>query len=518
MKKILWSAAAVLMLGGMLSCSSSKNIATQPRDNKLVILHVNDTHSQIEPGGDGLGGIIRRKGVIDSIRGSRENVLVVDAGDAVQGTLFFYVYGGEVEEKMLNALGVEAQVLGNHEFDRGMENLGKIMRISNAAKLSANYDFTGTPLEGVFVPYIVKEYQGKKIGILGINLKPDGMILPENSKGVKFNPIVESANKTAAILRDKEGVDAVIALTHIGYAPAGQVGDSILAQNSRGIDIIIGGHSHDLIDPAKSTGQARSRMRNADGKDILVVQTGKSGRYLGQIELNLDSIGTSKPSYKLIKMDSKFDKYHYPELEKAIDGYRAGVDSLMQKWVGTSARLLNDKDPELLNFFTDFIFRQGQGIADNVDMAIGNKGGLRTPIPEGKFSEGHVINLIPFDNYVTVLEIKGSDLLDVFNVMALTDGNGVSKNVKVKYVPGKDAHVTEVLINGKALDPNATYRVATIDYLAKGGDYMTGLKNGKKVADDDKPLNKALIHYLTKGEGVGKNIGGDAAPRWSVSK
>ena len=187
---------------------------------KLVILHTNDTHSQIVPGNDNLGGVMRRKAIIDSVRNAEKNVLLVDAGDAVQGTLYFYLYGGKVEQEVMNILGVEARILGNHEFDNGIDSLAAVLKYSDAEMLSANYDLSQTPLDGRFKPYTIKEYGGKRIGIIGINLDPNGIISPDNFKGLEYLPIVATANLTAEKLKKEEKVDAVIALTHIGYNPA----------------------------------------------------------------------------------------------------------------------------------------------------------------------------------------------------------------------------------------------------------------------------------------------------------
>jgi len=254
----------VVALG--IAVSTAACASKHDGDNKLVILHTNDTHSQIMPDRNGLGGVMRRKAVIDSIREAEDNVLLVDAGDAVQGTLYFYLYGGRVEQEVLNNLGVDVRILGNHEFDNGIDSLASVLAISDAAKLSTNYDLDNTPLKGQFVSSIIKEYGGKRIGIIGINLNPDGMIAKGNYDGLVFKPIVATANMAAKKLREEDKVDAVIALSHIGYAPAGLVGDSVLAVNSRNIDVIIGGHSHDVIDPSTDAGNRRSHLRNLDNK------------------------------------------------------------------------------------------------------------------------------------------------------------------------------------------------------------------------------------------------------------
>lgn len=510
--KFLFSifAAAAVAVTALCGCRGHE-------PNTLVILHTNDTHSQLNPGRDGLGGVQRRKAVIDSIRDAEKNVLLVDAGDAVQGTLYFYLYGGKVEQEVMNILGVEERILGNHEFDNGVDSLATILRLSDAEFLSTNYNLTDTPMADLFRPYSIKEYGGKKIGMIGINLDPEGIVAKGNYDGVEFLPIIASANLAAQKLRKDEGVDAVVALTHIGYNPSGLEGDSVLARNSRGIDVIIGGHSHDVIDPATETGERRSRMTNLDGKPVLVVQTGKAGRNLGKIEINLDNLGMDVyPSYELIPIDARYDVKTDARLAEVLARYSAGVDSLMTDWIGTTERALSSKDPELLNFFADYTLDRAKEICGNVDLSIVNKGGLRTDIPMGRFSKGHIINLLPFRNFVQIIDVKGVDLASVFDVMAMTDGNGVSRNISGKYHGhGGSAVATEVLIDGKPLDLNKTYRVATIDYLANGGDYMTGLTRGIKVGHSDRLIYDDLIYYFTEGKGKGKPLAGDPAPRWT---
>ena len=513
MRLIHAAAAAILSMSLGLPFASC-NKAAEP--NTLVILHTNDTHSQIEPDAKDAGGVMRRKAVIDSIRGAEKNVLLVDAGDAVQGTLYFYLYGGEVEQEIMNILGVEERILGNHEFDNGIDSLAAMWKLSNAEKLASNYNLDDTPLAGMFKPYSIKEYGGKKIGLIGINLDPEGIITPGNYDGLKFEPIIATANVMAEKLKKEEGVDAVIALTHIGYNPAGLIGDSMLAANSRDIDIIIGGHSHDTIDPKTENGARRSRLKNLEGKDVLVVQTGKSGRNLGKIEISLDSLGLGgTPSYELIPVTDRYDAYTDSKLADYLAKYSAGVDSLMTMWIGNASHELESSSPELLNYFTDFIYDSGSEIAPGIDLAIANKGGLRSGIPAGKFSKGQIINMLPFANYVTVVDVKGKDLAEIFDVMANTAGNGVSRNVTAEYdIDDDGAEAENVRINGKPIDPDRTYRVATIDYLAKGGDYMTGLTRGKIVATKKVPVYEDLVEYITKGKGAGRELGGDTQPRW----
>ncbi|MDE6491484.1 MAG: metallophosphoesterase, partial [Muribaculaceae bacterium] len=328
-------------------------------NDKLVILHTNDTHSHIDPvEATGRGGVLRRKVLIDSVRAKEPNVLLIDAGDIVQGTLYFHLYKGEVEQRMLNELGYDIQIPGNHEFDNGMESLAKMYQKATPTVLSTNYDLSETPLRPYVEPYAIKEYAGKRIGIFAINLDPKGMIADANAKGIKLLDWKTAANATAWHLKHNEKVDAVIAVTHIGYTrePDDKTFvDRDLAAASSDIDIIVGGHSHTRIDPSDPKSPAW-RVANADGDSVLVVQTGRYGEYLGEIDLDLDDMTAA---YRLIPVDGRLDDRVDPRLDSIIAPYRHGVYSLYNRKVSRVARDLTNSTPGLLNFATDFILERG---------------------------------------------------------------------------------------------------------------------------------------------------------------
>lgn len=129
----------------------------------LVLLHTNDTHSNIDSAPDGTGGIIPRMAIIDSVRNAEKNVLLIDAGDMVQGTLYFKFFKGDVEYPLFNMMDYDVRILGNHEFDNGLDELAKYWKTVRGARLSANYDFTATPAKGLFRPYVIKKIGGRKV-------------------------------------------------------------------------------------------------------------------------------------------------------------------------------------------------------------------------------------------------------------------------------------------------------------------------------------------------------------------
>ena len=164
--------------------------------------------------------------------------------------------------------------------------------------------------------------------------------------------------------------------------------------------------------------------------------------------------------------------------------------------IGRTAKALDNTEPALLNFVSDFCRDRGaQLLGKPVDLALMNKGSLRRSLPKGTITQGEIISMQPFANRVLVLEIKGKDLLEAFDVMASRGGDGVSSEVSATFDP-TTRRCSSVLLNGKAVNPEATYNVATIDYLANGGDYMAPLTRGKVVATSDAIVYNDLINYI----------------------
>ena len=257
--------------------------------DSLVLLHTNDTHSMIFPDKDGLGGVQRRKVLIDSVRNAEKNVVLIDAGDAVQGTLFFKFFGGEVENPLMDMMGYDIRVVGNHEFDNGIEELRANLEKSKSVLLSSNYDVAGSGLKGLFKPYHIKKIGRHKVGFIGLNIDPKSLITEQNVEGIVWHDVVATANDIAAMLKREKKCDLVVAVTHIGYEKSNaKTSDVELAQASRDIDIIIGGHSHTMLDPTQADSFPHL-IKNADGKEVLVAQCGKWGKKLGYIKVDLDN-------------------------------------------------------------------------------------------------------------------------------------------------------------------------------------------------------------------------------------
>ncbi|BBD45750.1 5'-nucleotidase [Petrimonas sp. IBARAKI] len=250
----------------------------------IVILHTNDTHSRIEPIPESdriagnKGGVARRMNYIEQVRKENKNVLLFDAGDFLQGTPYFNLFKGEVETEAMNMMRYDAVTLGNHEFDYGLEALEKVVRRAKFPIISSNYDFSGTPLNNLIKPYLIFKKDGVKIGVIAINIQPKGLIASGNYDGMKFLQPERVANELALKLKTTDRCDMVICLSHLGYTA-----DKRLVEQTRNIDIIIGGHSHTNM-------KTPDMLKNIDNKDVMVFQTAGRGIYVGRIDVELEKV------------------------------------------------------------------------------------------------------------------------------------------------------------------------------------------------------------------------------------
>lgn len=250
------------------------------RSNTITILHTNDTHSHIEPERGDKGGALNRALLIEQISDSvgSDNTLLLDCGDFSQGSLYYNVYRGALEVDLMNAMGYDAAAIGNHEFDFGQENLAMLLKRAEFPFVCANYDFTGTICEGLVKPFTTIERGGYLIGIFGLSPRLEGLVLKEHYEGVKYCDPIEKAQECADSLRTM-GCDIVICLSHLGWRIPNTVNDETIATSTSGINIILGGHSHDYFEKPL-------RYRNREGKEVVMQQTGKYGRNLGTLTVN----------------------------------------------------------------------------------------------------------------------------------------------------------------------------------------------------------------------------------------
>ncbi|MDD2960802.1 MAG: bifunctional UDP-sugar hydrolase/5'-nucleotidase [Muribaculaceae bacterium] len=463
-------------------------------EDHLVIIHTNDTHSQIDPDYEGKGGILRRKTLIDSVRSHNENVLLIDAGDAVQGSLYYTLFGGKVEFSLMDSLKYDMQILGNHEFDNGIDSISTFYRKLKAVKLSSNYCLENSKLRNLFKEYEIKEYNGKKIAFLGINIDPNGIIQDYKYNGLVYRDAFVVADSLATLLKGNKMADYVVVISHIGYSniDKNKVTDTELVKRSHNIDLVIGGHSHTSINPADSKSVAY-KVRNADNKEILICQAGHHGRTVGIIDIDLDDFEAES---KLLVIEKNFDYNVDNNLVNFIAPYKHVVDSLMNNPIAYAKQDLGiGSRVRIINWVGDVAMEIAPIIyKGKIDLSVMNKGGIRGSIKKGVVTEGEIGSLFPFDNAVWILKIKGSDLLEGFSVMARRGGDAVCKGVKIVY--GKDYKIKSATLNGKEIKKNKYYVIATLDYLANGGDYMESFKRAEVLAKDDIRYGTRMLNYV----------------------
>ena len=253
----------------------------------LLIVHTNDTHSCIEPLSPLLadtaqadkGGYLRRAALLKDLRRQDPHLLLFDAGDFSQGSAYYSLYHGDVEVGLMNIIGYDAATIGNHEFDFGLDNMARIFRQARFPIVCCNYDFTGTPVEGLVRPYIIIKRAGMKIGVLGVSPQLEGLVAAHTCEGVRYTDPIAAAQPVADYLKGVEKCDLVICLSHLGWNIAG-VSDEELIPATRGIDLVIGGHSHTYF-------ASPQLLRNADGVTVPDNQMGKNARFVGTLRLQM---------------------------------------------------------------------------------------------------------------------------------------------------------------------------------------------------------------------------------------
>ena len=260
----------------------------EAQKKQLVILHTNDTHSQIFPISSqlpdtlkaGRGGFLRRLAMLKEERQKNPDLLYFDSGDFWQGSAYFTMFKGDVEIGLMNQMGIDASTIGNHEYDFGLDNMAQMFRKANFPILCANYDFTGTVMEGVTKPWIIIKRNGVKIGVFAVCPKLEGLVSAKNCSGVKYLDPAKVALETATMLKQKKKCDMVICLSHLGWNSGRGQDDQYMIRGSRNIDLVLGGHTHTYMEELQYE-------NNMDGKPVPVDQNGKAAIFVGKMVVDL---------------------------------------------------------------------------------------------------------------------------------------------------------------------------------------------------------------------------------------
>ena len=527
-----------LLTVGLTACNGHSDNAIGHRPITVTILHTNDAHSHLEPfprdnelsasnAGPQQGGIARRKTLIDQIRASEPHVLLLDAGDNFQGTIFYNTWKGSAEVMALNALGYDVMTLGNHEFDQGPVELGRALRgepviIAGAAypteklqppMIATNVDASREPaLSSLLRSSMVLERGGERFGILGI-VTDETPIASSPGPNLLFLDYIASVQAEADRL-NAQGVNKIILLSHYGYPV-----DVANARQLSGVDVIISGHDHALLgDPdaieAVASGQgARVKgtyptvVNGQDSAPVLIVSAYEWGRWLGQIKVRFDERGVaqswqSQPIFVrgCVFANGAVDCRQQiapedPTVKAQVETYREPINRFAVTLIGQAGMFFDsNRDPgvrtqemPLGNLIADILLASAAR-SDQAVAALINGGAIRTSLNAGDVTFENALNVLPFGNTLTVTDLKGEALVAALDHGVAQPGAGAFPQVaglKLRYCVNSpcagalrsDGRVTELTVNGSPVDLTATYRIATNSFVANGSDAYAMFKD-----------------------------------------
>ena len=509
MMRILTSVAALGLTAGMAAA-----------EYKLTILHTNDFHARFEPiskydsgcregdnaEGKCFGGSARLVTALEDARERADNAILVDGGDQFQGSLFYTYYKGKVAAEMMNKLGYDGMTVGNHEFDDGPEVLRGFMDAVEFPVLMSNADVSAEPaLADVLQKSTVIERGGEKIGLIGLTPE-DTHDLASPGANISFSDPVAAVQAEVDRLTEM-GVNKIIVLSHSGYKV-----DQIVAAETTGVDVIVGGHSNTYL---SNTSEDAVGPYPTMVTDVALVQAYAYGKFLGELTVTFDEAGTvTKAAGEPLIMDGNVAEdsdtlARIAELAQPLDEIRNKVVAEAASAVEGDRTICRIQECEMGNLVADAMLDRVKD--QGVTIAIANSGGIRASLEPGAVTMGEVLTVLPFQNTLSTFEITGADL-----VAALENGVSQVEEVKGRFpqvaglkfswdgtVAANEGRVQEVQVASDAgfvpLDPAKTYRVVTNDYVRKGGDgYKIFAGDDKNAYDFGPDLADVLAEYLAQ--------------------
>jgi 5'-nucleotidase/UDP-sugar diphosphatase len=523
-KYLVWLVVLAMLTGLLLTMAPW---AAAQGGYTLTVLHTNDVHAHVlqfnSSGGDCsqadaaagkcFGGVARRATEIAKVRAEGGNVLLVDAGDEFQGTLFYTKYKGEEAQRFMNEMGYQAMAVGNHEFDDGPGVLGSFVRGVKFPVLSANLDVSQEPeLAGLIKPYVVLQVGGEKIGVVGFTTEE---VATNSSPGPRVAvKSIEVAVKAAIGELEKAGVNKIVALSHAGFGR-----DKEVAAALDGLDVIVGGHTHTYLSNTDQTAEGPYPVvvKSPGGKPVLIVSDASYGKALGRLDVTFDADGVPTAwQGNPITLDASV-----PEDAKLLaeaQSLNAPLEALRSQVIGsTTANLVGDRTVCRFEECT-----MGDVIADamlwatakeGTQIAFENGGGVRASIQAGNVSLGNVLEVLPFGNTLATFELAGADVWAALE-------NGVSRaenpdnegtgrfaqvaGLRYTWNPKLPAGARLVSVEVKnpdgtysPLDLKATYKVATNDFNRRGGDdYQAFAEKAINPYDFGPTLDKVVADYI----------------------
>ena len=506
---------------------------------QLAIAHLNDSHTHLEATPltlmlDGhktvvqAGGFASLQTLVDEMRVANPDLLLLHAGDAVQGTLYFTLFNGQPEFAFLNRLGVAAMTLGNHEFDRGSAAIPTYLQWAKFPLVSSNIDFSGeASMASRPVPTrIVREIKGERIGIIGLTTESTPQTTLDVGQ-VKFLDARTSAEREVAALT-AQGVNKIVLLSHLGYEQ-----DLKLASAVSGIDIIVGGHSHTLLGDATSLasiglvpdGPYPTEVLAPDGNRVLVLQAWKWAQMLGRLDARFDAQGriTGYSANPVIPLADRFVRdavpipVGSPAYAQIVQTFKPGGPLRLVKADAATEAALAPYGAQLATFRKASVataaedllrgINSGPGplVADamlaalpKAQVAILNDGGVRKDLFAGPISVGDVLELLPFANTLVLLDLSGAELKEALegDIDFLISKKNPSPypyvaGLRFTVAPGaaRGQRVTALAVRDDAgvyqpLRPDAVYRCVVSNFVAGGGDGFTRVRNARGFRSD----------------------------------
>lgn len=472
-------------------------------ETKLTILHTNDTHSRMLPfdskvNGPDSGGIVRRAGLVQTIRNEVGELLLLDAGDILQGTPYYSIFKGEACYKTAKACGYDATTLGNHELDNDLANLQTQLASSGMRLLCCNVFYNATGRH-VFAPYKIFVRNGRKIAVIGSIGNEAWANIDRKIRA----PLTQQDQTTAVretAQRIRRYVDLVILLSHAGIEF-----DKQLAANVAEVDLIIGGHTHEELPTPLLINNLPAAGKTTNGiGGTIVAQAGEWGNFVGRINLTLDDDGKiASWSGSLERVTAAYESAASPEIKQIVDSYSQRLGNVMNTVVGQSAselsfsKNLGKKAMLPMGTFT----AESMRAAGNADICVVNSGAIKGSIKAGDITKGDVFEALPYDNSVVTFTMTGEALQAMLNHISSHYGDpdgyqfaGITGSLNLN--SGKSENI---LIGGQPLDVKREYRVSTSAFMANGniaGEIL--FAKILKVEDSGILMRDAAIAYLEK--------------------
>lgn len=498
----LLTGAAALMLA---ACSGET-------DYTLTILHTNDFHARFEPisqydsgcsvedneNGECFGGSARLMTAIGEARARSGNHILVDGGDQFQGTLFYTYYKGRLAAEVMNQMGYDAMTVGNHEFDDGPETLRGFVDAVSFPVLMSNSDISNEPLlSDKIQKSVIIERGGERLGLIGLTPQ-DTDELASPGPNISFtDPVMAVQGEVDRLTAD--GVNKIIVLSHSGYNI-----DIRIAENTNGVDVIVGGHSNTLLgDMAGAAGQYPTMIG-----DTAIVQAYAYGKFLGELEVVFDADGNIiRTTGAPLIMDSEVSED--AATKARITAAAAPLGELRNQIVGSatdtieaSQAVCRAMECSMGNLVADAMLASVEN--QGVDIAIANSGGLRASIAPGDITMENVLTVLPFQNTLSTFQISGETLFEALESGASQIENRAGRfpqiaGMRFTVTPSASAgnRISNVSIGGEPLDPTAIYDVVSNNYVRNGGDGYVMFKEAENAYDFGPDIADIVAGYLT---------------------